>query len=119
MVEKIKLSVIELVHLMNNVDSIARKSDYLVEKLGLSFQYLSKIFSAHEPITLEKFIILHKIERTKELIDSNDYTLSEIAFMMDYSSVQHLSTQFKNITGISVTEYKQSEYHDKKGMDII
>ncbi|GAB4287997.1 MAG: hypothetical protein Kow0068_13820 [Marinilabiliales bacterium] len=113
-VEQIKIAVIELIHHLNNVDSIIRKSDYLVEKLGLSYQQLSKIFSKKEGITLEKYIIAQKIERIKELILRDEYTLSEIAYMMDYSSVQYLSNQFKNFTGMSVTEYKQSELPLKK-----
>jgi len=107
-VEKIKQCVVELIHLMNNVDSIVRRSEYLVEKMNLSYQQLSKLFSKHESITLEKYIILNKIERTKELILSNEFTLSEIAYMMDYNSVQYLSTQFKTVTGLSVTDYKKS-----------
>ncbi len=115
--EEIKMAVIELIHHMNNVDSIVRKSDYLVEKTGLSYPYLSRIFSAHEPVTLERFIILHKIERIKELIDQEEYTLSEIAYMMDYSSVQYLSNQFRQITGITVTEYRESDRSSKKPID--
>jgi len=117
LVEQIKQAVIELVHLSNNVDSIIRKSDYLIEKLGYSYQHLSKVFSKNNHITLEKFIILHKIERIKELLDGNEFTLSEISYMMDYSSVQHLSTQFKNITGLSVSEYKKSDKSIKKSLD--
>jgi AraC family transcriptional regulator len=117
LVEEIKLAVVELIHYMNNVDSIVRKSDYLVEKTGLSFAYLSRIFSSHEKITLEKFIILHKIERIKELIDQEEFTLSEIAFMMDYSSVQYLSNQFKHITGMTVSEYRESDRSSKKSID--
>ncbi len=116
-VEKIKQAVIELIHYMNNVDSIVRKSDYLVEKLGLSYQQLSKIFSKNETITLEKYIILNKIERIKHLIDTKDFTLSEIAYMMDYSSVQYLSNQFKKITGFSVSDYKQYSYIEKIPID--
>ena len=108
LVEQIKIAIIELVHHMNNVDSIARKADYLVEKLGYSYPYLSRLFSASEPLTLEKYTILQKIERIKELILSEEYTLSEIAFMMDYSSVQYLSNQFRKITGVSVSEFKNS-----------
>jgi len=118
-IESIKTTVFELIHEMNNVDSIIRKSDYLVEKLNFNYRYLSKLFSDYEPITLEKYIILHKIERTKELIDSDEYTLSEIAYMMDYSSVQYLSNQFKKETGLSVTEYKQSDKRTKKLLDEI
>ena len=104
---------------MNNVDSVVRKSDYLVEKLGYSYPYLSKIFNSHEPVTLEKYIILQKIERIKQLIDNEDFTLSEIAFMMDYSSVQYLSNQFRKITGMSVSEYKASDRSAKKPLDRI
>ena len=117
LVEEIKLAVVELVHHMNNVDSIVRKSDYLVEKTGLSFAYLSRIFSSHEQITLEKFIILNKIERIKELIDQEELTLSEIAYMMDYSSVQYLSNQFKHMTGMTVSEYKESDRSSKRPID--
>ena len=118
-VEQIKHSVTELIHYSNNIDSIVRKSDYLVEKLHMSYQQLSKLFSKHESITLERYIILHKIERIKELIDQDEYTLSEIAYMMDYSSVQYLSNQFKKETGLTVSEYKKSNKLLKKGLDNI
>ncbi len=118
-VEKIKQSVIELIHDSGNVDSILRKSDYLVEKLAMSYQQMSKIFSKHENITLEKYIILNKIEKIKELIDTEEYTLSEIAYMMDYSSVQYLSNQFKKETGITVSEYKKNRNKHKKIVDDI
>ena len=117
LIEQIKIAVIDLIHYLNNVDSIVRKSDYLVEKLGLSYSYLSRIFSSHEPITLERYIILQKMERIKELIDQKEYTLSEIAFMMDYSSVQYLSNQFRKETGVSVTDYKKSTFVLKKPID--
>ena len=119
LVERIKQAVIELIHHMNNVDSIVRKSDYLVEKLGYSYQHLSKTFSAHEPATLERYIILQKIERIKELIDNQEYTLSEIAYMMDYSSVQYLSNQFHKVAGMTVSEYKSSDRSSKKPIDNI
>ncbi len=106
-VEQIKQTIIELVHYMNNVDSIVRKSEYLVEKMGRSYQTLSKLFSKTEPITLEKYIILQKIERVKELAMEDSYSLSEIAWMMDYSSPHHLSNQFKLITGISLSDFKK------------
>ncbi len=115
--EQIKTAVIELIHHSNNVNSILRKSEYLVEKLGMSYQQLSKLFSKHEAITLEKYIIRNKIERIKELIDSDEYSLSEIAYMMDYSSVQYLSNQFKRETGMSVSEYKKSDKSIKRTLD--
>ncbi|RLD51582.1 MAG: AraC family transcriptional regulator [Bacteroidetes bacterium] len=117
LVEQIKLAVVELIHYMNNVDSIVRKSEYLVEKTGLSYSYLSRIFSSQEHITLEKFIILNKIERIKELIDQEELTLSEIAFRMDYNSVQYLSSQFKQSTGLTVSEYRESDRSSKKPID--
>ena len=107
-IEKIKHAIFELVYNMNNVNSIIRKSDYLIEKIGLSYQHMSKLFSKYEKTTLEKYIINQKINKAKELIKTDEYTLSEIAYMMDYSSVQHLSNQFKKITGQSVSEFKDS-----------
>ena len=105
-VEQTKQAVVDLIHRMNNVNAIVQKSEYLVGKLGLSYQQLSRLFSKHEGMTLEKYIILHKIERIKELIDQNEFTLSEIAYMMDYSSVQYLSSQFRKYTGYTVSDYK-------------
>jgi len=118
-IEDIKIAVIELIHHSNNVDSIIRKSDYLVEKLGLSYQYMSKVFSEHQHTTLEKYIIHQKVERIKHLIDSEEFTLSEISYMMDYSSVQYLSNQFKSITGITVSQYKESDRTYKVPIDQI
>lgn len=106
LIEQIKLAVHELIHEMNNVDSVVRKSEYLVEKLNRSYSVLSRTFSLHSSVTLEKYIILHKIGRIRELIDEDELTLSEIAYIMDYNSVQYLSSQFKSVTGISVSEYK-------------
>ncbi len=117
LVEQIKLAVIELIHELNNTNSVIRKSDYLVEKLGMSYQHLSKSFSQQEPVTLERFIILHKIEKIKELIDAGEYSFSEIAWMMDYSSVQHLSAQFRQITGLTPTEYRKSDHSLRKPID--
>lgn len=116
-VEQTKQAVVELIHELNNVNSIVQKSEYMVEKLGLSYQQISKLFSKHEAITLERFIILNKIERVKELIHSDEYTLSEIAYLMDYSSVQYLSNQFKKETTYSVTDYKKEGLNLKKNLD--
>lgn len=119
LVEQIKTAVIELVHYANNMNSIIRNSDYLVEKLGYSYQHLSTIFSKYETNTLEKYIILHKIEKVKEMIEYGELTLSEIAYAMGYSSVQYLSTQFKNITGISVSDYKKDINLERKPINEI
>ncbi len=117
LVEQIKMAIIDLVHHLNNANSVIRKSDYLVEKLGMSYPYLSKTFSQHESITLEKYIILQKIEKIKELIDGEEYSMSEISYLMDYSSIQHLSAQFKQITGLTPSEYKKSDRSMRKSVD--
>jgi len=104
--EQIRNAVIDLVH-YSTFNAMVRNSDYLVEKFNLSYQYISTLFSKQQNITLEKFIILQKIEKVKELIHNGELTLSEIAYMMGYSSVQYLSTQFKNVIGISVSEFKK------------
>ncbi|KAF0203446.1 MAG: AraC family transcriptional [Bacteroidetes bacterium] len=109
LVDRIKSAVIELIHKAGNVNSIIRNSDYLVERIGLSYTYLSALFSKVEHITLEKYIILHKIEKAKELIDYDELTLSEIAIQLGYSSVHYLSNQFRQVTGVSVTEYRKSD----------
>ncbi len=107
LVEQIKIAVIELIHYANNSSSIIRNSDYLVEKTGISYPQLSSVFSQYEGMTLEKFIIQHKIEKTKELLQEEEMTLSEIAYQMGYSSVQYLSNQFKKITGMTVSEWRK------------
>jgi YesN/AraC family two-component response regulator len=106
-VEQIKIAVIELIHYAANSNSIIRNSDYLVGKIGMSYPQLSSIFSEYEGITLEKYIIRHKIEKIKELLKEDEMTLSEIAYQMGYSSVQYLSNQFKKITGMTVSEYRR------------
>jgi AraC family transcriptional regulator len=106
LVEQIKNTVINLVH-HSTYNAMVRNSDYLVERFNLSYQHISSIFSKNEHITLEKFIIRQKIEKVKELIRGSELSLSEIAYMMGYSSVQYLSTQFKHITGITVSEFKK------------
>ncbi len=117
LVEQIKMAIIDLVHHLNNANSVIRKSDYLVEKLGMSYPHLSKTFSQHESITLEKYIILQKVEKIKELIDGDEYSMSEISYLMDYSSIQHLSAQFKTITGLTPSEYKKSDRSMRKSVD--
>ena len=116
LVEQIKQAVVELVH-HSTYNAMVRNSDYLVERFGMSYPYISSLFSKHENTTLEKFTIFLKIEKVKELIEYGELTLSEIAYMMGYSSVQYLSTQFKSVTGISVTEYKITPANSRKGLD--
>lgn len=116
LIEQIKSAIIDLVH-HTTFNAMVRNSDYLVEKFNLSYQYMSSIFSKNEDITLEKYIIHQKIEKAKELIQYGELTLSEIAYMMGYSSVQYLSTQFKNVTGVSVSEFKKNPSVYRKSID--
>ncbi len=116
LVEQIKSAIIDLVH-HTTFNAMIRNSDYLVEKFNLSYQYISSVFSKRENLTLEKFIIFQKIEKAKELIQYGNLTLSEIAYMMGYSSVQYLSTQFKNLTGVSVSEFKKNPSKYRKSIN--
>jgi AraC family transcriptional regulator len=116
LVEQIKQAMIELIH-NSTYNAMVRNSDYLVERFNMSYPYISSLFSKHENITLEKFTILHKIEKVKELIHYGELTLSEIAYIMGYSSVQYLSTQFKSVAGISVTDYKANPVIERKALD--
>lgn len=108
-IEEIKQAVYELVYLQSNQNSIIQKSEYLIEKTGMSYAKISKLFSKYETLTLEKYIIKTKINKIIDLIEHEDYTLSEIAYMMDYSSVQHLSNQFKKETGYTFSEVRLLE----------
>jgi AraC family transcriptional regulator len=114
LIEELKRVVIELVH-HTTFNAMVRNSDFIVSRFDKSYQYLSTLFSRHENITLEKYIILQRIEKVKELIQSDELSLSEIAYMMGYSSVQYLSTQFKQITGYSVTDYKALPEKERRG----
>lgn len=116
--EQVKAAITDLVH-HTTFNAMVKNSDYLVERFAVSYQYLSGLFSKYENVTLEKYIILHKIEKVKELIQQGEFTLSEIAYMMGYSSVQYLSTQFKIITGISVTDFKKDSSSLRKSVDEI
>ncbi len=109
-VEKIKIAAIELIHYSNNTNSLIRNSDYISQKLQLPYEKLSKIFSTNTKRTLEQYILALKIEKIKNLILSNDYSASEIAYMMEYSSVQYMSNQFKKQTGLTISEFKENPY---------
>jgi AraC-like DNA-binding protein len=105
LIEKIKNTIIEMVHYMDELPK-TNFSDYLSEKLNYDYTYLANIFSEVQGTTIEKFIILHKIERIKELIIYDELNLTEIAWNMHYSSVAHLSNQFKKITGLTPSHFK-------------
>jgi AraC-like DNA-binding protein len=106
LVEKIKSAVIELVHYTDEQIK-TNLSDYLSEKLDYDYTYLANLFSEVRGITIEKFYLTHKIERVKELIVYDELSLSEIAYKLHYSSVSHLSNQFKKFTGLSPSHFKK------------
>lgn len=106
LIEKIKNVVTEMIHHSNEVPKV-NYSDYISEKLGYDYTYLANTFSEVKGITIQQFIIIHKIERVKELLLYDELTLSEIAYKLHYSSVAHLSNQFKKITGLTPSFYKQ------------
>ena len=115
LIEKIKNTIIKMVH---HTDEIIKTnfSDFLGEKLNRDYTYLSNLFSEVQGTTIEQFIISHKIERIKELIIYDELNITEIAFKMNYSSVAHLSNQFKKVTGLSPSHFKQLK--DKRRIPI-
>lgn len=106
LIDKIKNVLIEMVHYNEEYPKF-NYSDYISEKLGYDYTYLSNIFSEVKGITIQQFIILHKIERVKEMLLYDDLNLTEISYRMNYSSVSHLSNQFKKITGLTPSYYKR------------
>lgn len=106
LIQKIKNIIIELIHYSDEPLAI-NFSDYLSQKLNHNYTYLANLFSEVQGITIEKFIIAHKIERVKELLVYNELNLTEIAYLMHYSSVAHLSAQFKKVTGLTPSHFKQ------------
>jgi AraC-like DNA-binding protein len=106
LIEKIKTIIIEMIHHTDDGLKV-NFSNYLSEKLDHNYTYLANLFSEVQGTTIEQFIILHKIERIKELIIYDELNITEIAWKMNYSSVAHLSNQFKKVTGLSPSHFKQ------------
>ncbi|MAO64164.1 MAG: AraC family transcriptional regulator [Balneola sp.] len=105
LVEKIKSIIVEMIHYSDEFPTV-NDSDFISEKLGYEYTYLSNTFSEVKGITIQQYIIQHKIERVKELLLYDELTLTEIAYKLNYSSVSHLSNQFKKITGLTPTYFK-------------
>lgn len=116
--EQIKALLIELVHYTDEVMKL-NLSAYLSQKLDLEYAYLSAVFSEVEDNTIEKYFIQQKIEKVKELLTYGEKSLSEIANFLNYSSVAHLSAQFKKVTGQTPTEYKLLKNYTRKTLDQI
>lgn len=106
LVDKIKNVIIEVIHYSDEIPKV-NYSDYISDKLGYDYTYLSNLFSEVKGITIQHFIINHKIERAKELILYNELNLTQISYMLHYSSVAHLSNQFKKVTGHTPSFYKK------------
>lgn len=116
LVEKIKIIIIELVHYSEEQLKV-NLSDYLSEKLNYDYTYLANLFSETQGTTIEKFLINHKIERVKELLVYDELNLKEIAFKIHYSSVAHLSSQFKRITGLTPSQFKQLKHRQRSALE--
>ncbi len=115
-IERIKNLIIDLVHHQNEQPKV-NLSAYLAEDLQQDYSTLSNLFSETEGITIEHYLIAQKIEKVKELLIYNELSLSEIAFQLNYSSVAHLSNQFKKTTGITPTQFKQLKDKKRKQID--
>jgi AraC-like DNA-binding protein len=118
LIEKIKNVIIEMVHYSDELPKI-NFSDYLSEKLHYDYTYLANLFSEVQGTTIEKYIISHKIERVKELIIYDEMNLTEIAWIMHYSSVAHLSNQFKKITGLTPSHFKKLKNKRRQAIEDI
>jgi AraC-like DNA-binding protein len=105
LIEKIKNVIIEMVHYEDDLPK-AKNSDYISKKLNHDYTYLANLFSEVTGITIEHFIIAHKIEKVKELLLYDELSLSEISYKLNYSSVSHLSNQFKKVTGLTPSFFK-------------
>jgi AraC-like DNA-binding protein len=117
LVHEIKRIIIELVHYGELDEMNKNMSDYLSGKLHKDYHYLSSLFSSVENTTIEQYVILQKIEKVKEWLAYDEFTLSEIAYKMGYSSVAHLSGQFKKVTGFTTSQFKQLKEHHRKPLD--
>ncbi|MBJ6119096.1 helix-turn-helix domain-containing protein [Pontibacter sp. BT310] len=117
MVEKVKIAVINLLRSGKVEELHVNLSDYLSEQLGRDYNTLSALFSAAEGVTIARYMVLQKIEMAKELLDYNELSLSQIADKLGYSSVAHLSNQFKQITSLTPSAYKNSTSVARKPLD--
>jgi len=118
LIERIKNTIIEMIH---HSDELIKTnfSDYLSEKLVHNYTYLANLFSEVQGTTIEQFIISHKVERIKELIIYGDLNITEIAWKMNYSSVAHLSNQFKKMTGLTPSHFKQLKHKRRSPIEEI
>lgn len=116
LVEKTKAAIVKLVHVMEETP-VLTNSSWLEEELNESYQKISKTFSKLTGTTIEKYLISHKIERTKEFIQYGELSFEEIAMKLGYKSLSHLSKQFKEVENLSLTEYKKNHLSDRNSLE--
>lgn len=115
LVEKIKSVIVEMIHHSDEMPNV-NDSEFISKKLNSDYTYLSNIFTDVKGITIQQYIIMYKIERVKEMLLYDELTLTEIAYQLNYSSVAHLSNQFKKVTGLTPTYYKELKEKRKKSL---
>jgi len=118
LIERIKNVIVEMIHHTDEIIKV-NFSDYLSGKLNHNYTYLANLFSEVQGTTIAQFLMLHKVERIKELIIYDELSISEIAWKMDYSSVAHLSNQFKKVTGLTPSHFKQMKKKRRKPIEEI
>lgn len=116
LIEKIKNVITEMIHYSDGLPNV-NFSDYISDKLGYDYTYLANTFSEVKGITIQQFIIINKIEKVKELLLYDELNLTEISYKLNYSSVAHLSNQFKKITGLTPSYYKQLKKKRMKNLE--
>jgi AraC-like DNA-binding protein len=116
LIERIKNVITEMIHHSDELPKV-NYSDFISEKLGYDYTYLSNIFSEVQGVTIQQFIIVNKIERVKELLLYDELNLTEISYKLHYSSVAHLSNQFKKVTGLSPSFFKQLKQKRKGNLE--
>jgi AraC-like DNA-binding protein len=116
LIEKIKNVIVDMIHHSDEIPKV-NYSEYLSDKLNYDYTYLSNIFMEVKGITIQQFIIIHKIEKVKELILYDELNLTEISYKLHYSSAAHLSSQFKKITGLSPSVFKQLKNKRKSNLE--
>ena len=116
LIEKIKIVITEMIHYSDELPRV-NYSEYISKTMGYDYTYLANIFSEVKGITIEHYIIAHKIEKVKELLLYDELNLTEISYRMNYSSVSHLSTQFKKVTGLTPTFFKNLKDKKRSNLD--
>jgi AraC-like DNA-binding protein len=116
LIEKIKIVITEMIHYNDELPKV-NYSEYISKVMGYDYTYLANIFSEVKGITIEHYIIAHKIEKVKELLLYDELNLTEISYKMNYSSVSHLSTQFKKVTGLTPTFFKNLKDKRRNSLD--